>query len=57
MGSGFVHLLIVIILSDDNIIISTVDTISEVWRWCHRGDCMGKKTVCVCVCTRTYVCM
>ena len=25
---------------------------------CHRGDCMGKKTVCVCVCThvRTYVC-
>ena len=44
------------ILSDDNIIISTVDTISKVWRWCHRGDCMGKKTVCVCVCTRTYVC-
>ena len=48
---------IVIILSDDNIITSTVHTIGQVWRWCHRGDCMGKKIVCVCVCTRTYVCM
>ena len=58
MGSGFVHLLIVIILSDDNIIISTVDTIGQVWRWCRRGDCMGKKIVCVCVCVhvRMYVC-
>ena len=47
---------IVNILSDDNIIISTVHTIGQVWWWCHRGDCMGKKIVCVCVCTRTYVC-
>ena len=45
------------ILSDDNIIISTVHTIGQVWRWCHRGDCMGKKIVCVCVCVYTYVCM